>query len=241
MKKTLSIVIAMAVAGMSSVVSADSHGDMGLEFSANVAMTSDYVFRGVSQNEGDLAIQGGFDVAHTSGIYAGVWASNVSNDLYDSSSVETDVYAGWAGEVGPVGIDVGVLQFIYPGQTSAGDPLDTTEWHIGVSGSVGPVGLGLTYYTSDDYFATGDAAYVDLGAEYAIGSVTLAAHYGWTDFDANAGFKDYEDWSIGASTEYGGFGFDLTYTDTDAEIGQCFGVTDNDCDDIVAFTVSKSL
>lgn len=239
MNKKLSMAMAIALTGMAATATAED--SMGLEFSANVAMTSDYVFRGVSQNEGDLAIQGGFDVGHSSGIYAGVWASNVSDDLYDSSSVETDVYAGWAGDVGPVGIDVGVLRFIYPGQDTAGDPLDTTEWHVGVSGSVGPVGLGLTYYTSDDYFATGDANYIEVGAEMPVGPVTVAAKYGMTDFDKNAGYNDYDDWSIGASTEYAGFGFDLTYTDTDADTGSCFGVTDKDCDSRVTFTVSKSL
>jgi uncharacterized protein (TIGR02001 family) len=42
--------------------------------SANVALTSDYVFRGVSQTDEDPAIQGGFDVSHDSGLYIGTWA-----------------------------------------------------------------------------------------------------------------------------------------------------------------------
>ena len=83
MKKQLSIAMGLVLAGMASAPTmADDHM-MGLEFSANVALTSDYIFRGISQNESDPAIQGGFDVAHTSGIYAGVWGSNVSENLFD--------------------------------------------------------------------------------------------------------------------------------------------------------------
>jgi uncharacterized protein (TIGR02001 family) len=240
MNKKLAMAMGLVLAGTSAMVSAEENS-MGLEFSANVAMTSDYVFRGISQNEGDPAIQGGFDVGHSSGVYAGVWASNVSEDLFTDSSMELDTYLGWGGEVGPVGVDVGWLRYNYPGAASGTD-YDTDEYHIGVSGEIAGFGLGATYYYSSDFFGTDDGEYWDLSAEYAISSVTLAAHYGMTDFDANGGApNDYDDWSIGASTELGGFGFDLTYTDTDVDTGQCFGVTDSDCDSRVVFTISKSL
>ena len=44
---------------------------------SNVGIVSDYVFRGITQNMSAPAIQGGFDYAHSSGLYAGVWGSNV--------------------------------------------------------------------------------------------------------------------------------------------------------------------
>ena len=57
------------------------------EFSANVALTSEYIFRGISQTDGTPAIQGGFDYSVTFledagalknlGGYLGVWGSNV--------------------------------------------------------------------------------------------------------------------------------------------------------------------
>ena len=45
--------------------------------SGNVGLFSDYIFRGYTQTENNPALQGGFDVEHASGLYAGVWASNV--------------------------------------------------------------------------------------------------------------------------------------------------------------------
>ena len=88
MKKTL---IATAVmAATSTAALADITG--------NVAMTSDYVFRGISQTDNQMAIQGGLDYAHESGIYVGTWASNVSPDFFNGAGndpqIELDLYGG---------------------------------------------------------------------------------------------------------------------------------------------------
>jgi hypothetical protein len=56
---------------------------------ANVALTTDYVWRGISQTQKAPAIQGGFDLAHDSGLYIGVWASNVNFVDDDTSDIET--------------------------------------------------------------------------------------------------------------------------------------------------------
>ena len=211
----------LSTLGMSSAASAE---DMGLEFSANVALTTDYVWRGFSQNNEDPAIQGGFDVAHSSGVYAGIWASNVD---YNGSTIETDYYIGWAGETGPVSLDVGYIWYVYPGQDPNTTDVDFEEFYVGVSKDFDVFEAGLSFSYDDD----NDADYWDLSGSVPVGDFSIAAHYGWYNFDNAA---DYEDWSIGASTELGGFGFDLTYTDTDVD-------NDPTADDRVIFTVSKSL
>jgi len=65
---------------------------------ANVGLYSEYIFRGIAQTGGKPAVQGGFDYAHSSGFYAGTWASNISwlEDFgaYDRSSLEWDFYGG---------------------------------------------------------------------------------------------------------------------------------------------------
>ena len=50
-------------------------------FSANVGLFSEYVFRGITNTNEGPAIQGGFDYAHESGFYAGVWASKAESTL----------------------------------------------------------------------------------------------------------------------------------------------------------------
>ena len=128
--------------------------------SGNITLTSDYVFRGVSQTQGGPAIQGGFDYAHASGFYVGTWASNVdwvstvagtpAVAFKDNNSMEIDLYGGYRGSVGDVGYDVGVITYYYPGDQVAGsnDP-DTTEVYIGASWKF----LSAKYsYTVSDHF-----------------------------------------------------------------------------------------
>jgi len=47
-------------------------------FSANLSLTNDYRYRGISQSNFRPAIQGGFDYAHSSGFYIGNWNSSIS-------------------------------------------------------------------------------------------------------------------------------------------------------------------
>ena len=47
-------------------------------FTGNVGLYSQYVFRGIAQTNEKPALQGGFDLGHKSGFYAGTWASNIS-------------------------------------------------------------------------------------------------------------------------------------------------------------------
>ena len=75
------------------------------KLTGNIGLYSEYVFRGLSQTDGDPAIQGGFDYAHSSGLYLGTWASNVSwlkdFDAYSGGgSMEWDFYGGFKGTFG---------------------------------------------------------------------------------------------------------------------------------------------
>jgi uncharacterized protein (TIGR02001 family) len=111
-------------------------------FSANVALVSDYRFRGISQTYKRPAIQGGFDYSHSSGLYAGVWGSSVSGHQYPhGASLELDFYGGWKKEFSNgIGLDVGLLQYYYPGAryytaaiTKSGNKFSNTEAYIGLS------------------------------------------------------------------------------------------------------------
>lgn len=223
MKKQLLGLSAAAVMAATAVPA--SAGTLGVEgLSANLAYTTDYYFRGITQNANDPAISGGLDYAHDSGVYVGVWASSVDAATYAGSSKEVDVYFGWAGEVGGLGLDVGFLRYIYPGDNAPNDN-NTNEWHIGISHDFGPVAAGLTYHRSSDFFGAGDADYVDLGIEVPINDDwSVHAHYGRTDYDkspARGGGDSYRDASIGVATSLGPVGVDLTFTDTNGITGGC--------------------
>lgn len=204
-------------------------------FSANVGLYSDYVFRGYTQTQNEPAIQGGFDVEHSSGLYVGTWASNVdwttAGGYMDKNSIEIDVYGGWATELPfwGLGFDIGVLQFLYPGSDTAGQvETDATEIYVGLSKDFleGKFSVSLTNYVvvSDDAWGFEDMdgeTYTDLTVDVPIGSspVTLSGHVGYQTFGGTDGSKlDYTDWKVNADYAFNdNFSAGAFYTDTDQD------------------------
>ena len=86
-------------------------------FTGNATLVSDYRFRGISQTFKLPAVQAGFDYAHSSGVYLGTWASNVSNNVYaNGAGLEWDLYGGYKFEVAKdTTADIGLLYYWYPG------------------------------------------------------------------------------------------------------------------------------
>lgn len=203
------------------------------EISGNVSMASDYVWRGFSQTDNQLSISGGLDYAHESGFYLGTWGSNVNFGPGDPS-MELDVYGGFAGEMGAIGYDLGVIGYLYP----SADDLNTTEFYLGGSYAfTDAVSANAKYYYTDDYFGAGESAWrIEGGLDVALPSdFGLSLLVGQNDGDAFDGGADYVDYSLGLSKSMWDLDFGLTYTDTDAD--GC----GNLCDDRVIFSVGKSL
>jgi len=205
------------------------------EFSANVAITTDYMFRGFSQSDEGPAIQGGFDYTHESGFYLGTWASSIDF----AESTEFDFYGGVSGEFGNgLGWDVGGLYYAYPGDDTEPE-LDFFEAYGSLSYDFDSFNVEGKLSYSPDYFAeTGDAWYVSGGVGIPLPSdFSLNGHVGYQSIDDNAGWggPDYLDWSIGVSKEVGKFTFDISYLDTDMSSSEC----DDICDAFV-FSISSS-
>ena len=91
------------------------------ELSFNVGVTSNYMFRGLTESNDDAAVQGGVDFEHDSGFYVGAWTSSLggAQDGEESLGYELDIYFGFAGEITDtgVGFDVGYNAYIYPQQS----------------------------------------------------------------------------------------------------------------------------
>ena len=123
--------------------------------SANVALATEYVFRGISQTAEGPAIQGGFDA--TCGIfYAGVWASNLdfgegfAGD--DVANIEIDWYAGIKPKTGPIAWDLGIIYYTYPNSLDVGREFNYVELKVGGSTEVWKGGTaGVTAFYSPDY------------------------------------------------------------------------------------------
>src|SRR5690606_35011879 len=100
---------AVAVSMAAMVASAPSMADV----TANVSITNNYIWRGLTQTMNDPAIQGGIDYSHESGFYAGTWVSNAGYVAEDAFNYEHDLYFGFAGETDAFSYDVGYLYYNY--------------------------------------------------------------------------------------------------------------------------------
>lgn len=79
-----------------------------ITISGSAALVSDYRFRGVSQSDEGIALQGGFTVSHESGFYVGTWASNLAGwGTFGGANLELDIFAGYTLPVGEGTLDVG--------------------------------------------------------------------------------------------------------------------------------------
>ncbi len=224
MKKLVHALVLTGLVGTSAVAVAAEKSPHSL--SGNINLTSDYLFRGVSQTTNKPAIQGGFDYAHESGFYAGTWASSVDwVGTKDDNSMEIDFYAGYTGSLpADIGYDVGLITYFYPGDKIAGAPTpDTTEAYISGSWEF----LTLKYsHTLSKYFVawagaggekTRGSNYLELNAEHDLGDGWgIAGHIGRQKVKKYSA-ADYTDWNIGVSKDVGFGTVSLTYSDTNAK------------------------
>ena len=217
------------------------------DISANVALVSDYRFRGISQTGKDAAIQGGFDASFEPGFYIGTWASSVDfGDLPEGEgsfgTMEIDYYAGWAGPIGDTdfGIDVGYMYYQYPGDTQDPDG-DYQEFYLKPSWL--DLTIGVTY--SDDYYAESDKFWYFSG-DYSysfLEDFALGLHAGYNKFDEEGFFAtdedEYTDYSVTLSYTFKGVDLSVAWVGTDLDDDDCWD--DNICDDTAVFSISKSL
>ena len=217
------------------------------EVSGNVALTSDYRFRGISQSDNAPSIQGGFDVAFDSGVYIGTWGAAVDFDCsVDPDScgglnggIELDYYAGYATDLSDsVSIDVGYIFYDYP--QDEGLLGDYAEVYGSLS--FGDFGVGINY--SDDYWGeTGKFTYTY--ATYSVGlsdSLALDLLVGSGDYDEPGyldGATSHMNWSVSLSTSAAGLDFALTYEDTDLSKAEAYGY--DWAEPAIILSVGKSL
>jgi conserved hypothetical protein, proteobacterial len=204
---------------------------------ANVGLVSNYVYRGVTQTVGKPALQGGFDYAHASGIYVGLWGSNVSwitgSGSTGTASLELDTYAGFKGGFAEdFSYDVGLVRYNYLGDyvPPAGYvKADTNE----IYGAIGYKWITAKYsYALGDFLTVPTAKgtnYLEVNASYPVSDtgVTLGAHYGKQKYKGAAadalvagGFDpSYADYKVNVSKDFSGYVLGLAYTNTNAKSG----------------------
>jgi uncharacterized protein (TIGR02001 family) len=219
---------------------------------ANLGLFSDYRFRGISQTDKKPALQGGFDVAHSSGLYVGNWNSNIDSAMYNGANLEMDFYGGYKATFEGFGLDVGAIYYYYPGSGANGSlKIDNAELYIG--GSYGPVSLKYNYAVTD-FFGAPDSrgsSYIDLGFNYDLGNnFGVVAHYGYQYLKGGAIVPEIDgsmpdnisDWKLGGTYTVDGWVIGLAYvaTNRNYSFGTAFATNKDISSGTAVVSVSKT-
>lgn len=213
--------------------------------SGSATIASDYRFRGVSQSDGEMAVQGGITVSHESGAYAGLWGSNLAGwGTFGGANMELDLIAGYKVKLsGNATLDAGATWYMYPG---GADKTDFVEPYAKLTATTGPATLtaGLAYAPKQQalgrwYFTGADAAagvynnpgdkrdntYVWGDAAIALTGTPLTAkgHIGHSWGNSGLGPNAtsvaptgrYWDWSLGADATWRNLTLGVAYVGTD--------------------------
>jgi uncharacterized protein (TIGR02001 family) len=249
-KKMSGLLLALGLVS-SPAFAADAAPASPHTFTGNVTLASEYLYRGIAQTRGKPAIQGGFDYAHASGLYAGIWGSSISwiSDAVPgaSANVEVDVYGGYKGSIGSdLGYDLGVLTYNYPGsgKTLAGTQeldQDTTELYGALSwkfltlkyshSTTALFGWAKTGTLTDKTTGSG---YLELNAAYDLGNGWgINGHVGHQKVKGNTN-ASYSDYKVGATKDLGFGTVGLAYSTTNAK-DNCSGTAAATADDVYCF------
>jgi hypothetical protein len=216
-----------------------------LTVSGSASIASDYRFRGVSQSDQEMAVQGGITIAHDSGFYVGAWSSNLAGwGTFGGANMELDLIGGYKAQLADnATLDVGLTWYMYPGGS---DKTDFAEPYVKLTGTAGPATLtaGVAYAPNQEalgrWYNTGtDAAagvynnpgakddnlylWGDAAAGVAGTPFTAKAHIGHSwgqdglgpNATAVAPTGEYWDWSLGADATWRNLTFNVSYVDTD--------------------------
>ncbi len=207
MKKTL-LVAAVALSALfaGSAAMAEDAGSL----SYNLAVTSNYVWRGVTQTNGNAAIQGGVDYKKGT-FYAGTWLSNV--DFADAgghkANTEMDLYLGVTPSAGDFNFDFGVIYYTYPGADKGSD-FNVGELKGAVSHSMGKGTIGFAMYLPTESL---EDPYYEINAAYP-----LTSKLSVSGAVANYESAGYTTKNIGFTYNFTpGLGLDLRWADAEKQ------------------------
>ena len=187
--------------------------------SGSVAVTSNYMWRGFTQSDGDPALQAGVTVAHESGFYAGFWGSSIDfNDGFfvDSSELELDLFLGYGFALGEnTALDLNFNYYAYPGSWEGYD-YDFFEISATISHDFGFASAALKGAWSPDFTGGEEDAF------WLNGNLSIPFTE-WLSASGNVGYQwlefgdDYFAYDIGLTATYQNVSFDARYVATDLD------------------------
>ena len=224
MKKSLSIALGSAALAASWLAATPASAQIA-GLSGNAAVTTNYIFRGISQSGANPAVQAGLDYnIGTSGFAIGTWASSIDFgqiDGHDAAPVEWDIYGSYTFNITDAfALSAGAIGYLYP-SPATGQNFNWYEGWAGASYNFGVATVAAKVFYAPDYVN------LSTGEWYITGGVSVPVT-DWLALNGNIGYttldhaiypiiEDYFDWNISAVATYGNFSLTLGYTDTDLD------------------------
>ena len=203
--------LASSILATSAVIGSTAQAESA--FTGNIGVTSNYIWRGLTQTDNQAAIQGGLDYEN-SGFYVGTWLSNVS--WTNVEGYEMDLYAGYGFDLGPTSWDVGYIAYTYP----LSDPgEDFAEVYLNFGWEW--LSAGIAYNVDSDAGGDDSHKYYYVAGEWEVGKgLALGALVGSYDFDGGS-VADYDHGQLYLSKD--DFTFALDKTNADKAVWSAIG------------------
>jgi uncharacterized protein (TIGR02001 family) len=184
--------------------------------SGELVLVSDYRRGGVTQSDGDPALQGRIDIRHSSGFSVGAFATSMHGRR--GSNAQLVLYGAQRFEFGDTDISLGASLVSFFGGDA--DPFAIAQ--ASVSHPFGPVDatLSVNYAPPQEALNDEHGLGVTLRGRTPLGAVngiplTGAASVGWSESEFAMGAGAKIDWSVGVTAEIAGAEFGLAYVDND--------------------------
>lgn len=146
----------------------------------DAGVSSDYVWRGLTQTRGKPAVSGGIEFITEGNWYFGAWASNTQHEAYAYGSAELDLYVGMSGAGDSFGYDLGFISYQYPAYSGE----NFTEMYFAL------MSKGFTFKYSDSAEA---GTYLEINLHYELSArrgSSLLVHVGNYDRAGASGYFD---------------------------------------------------
>jgi uncharacterized protein (TIGR02001 family) len=209
----------------------------------NAGYNSTYVWRGIDQNSGSGSPYIGADLTTPIGLYIGTWtaASTGGVDGDTKTNQEIDIYAGIAKTFGAVTVDVGVIEYRYPGNDKRTSPLNFLEYYgkIKLAPDKAPYSVQIAYFQDDTEGQKTSSTVSGLGKNYQ----EISGIYNFPAFTLSASYGEYKNetdtTTVTLSKSLFDMNFAVSYLDVSKKANSSAATTAN-TDTEFFFNVSKT-
>lgn len=185
----------------------------------SLLISSDYMFRSISNSNNGPTVQGDMNWSHDNGFYVGMWASNTDFGG-PGNSMELDPYIGFAGTIPETefSFDIGYWSYNYP---KSEFDLDYAEVYLTLGYTWDKFSVAPSFWYADNYFGKDfldkvhSLAYEITLAYQLPCNLATSLRVGEQTFESSVDYLDFVYYDVGIDWSIGDYSLGLRWYDTD--------------------------